>query len=88
MNFENSVSFAKQLDKNDPLKGFRQQFIIPSINGKEQIYFLGNSLGLQPKNAKEELNKILDQWSAYGVEGFFKGNDPWIDYHDKLAKPL
>jgi len=88
MQFENSLSFSQQLDKTDPLKNFRQQFIIPSINGKEQIYFLGNSLGLQPKNAKEELNKILDQWSAYGVEGFFKGDDPWIDYHDKLAKPL
>ena len=88
MQFENSLSFAQQLDKADPLKNFRQQFIIPSINGKAQIYFLGNSLGLQPKNAKEELNKILDQWSAYGVEGFFKGDDPWIDYHDKLTKPL
>ncbi|TMI86373.1 MAG: kynureninase [Bacteroidetes bacterium] len=88
MNFENSVSFAKQLDKNDPLKDFRQQFIIPSIDGKEQIYFLGNSLGLQPKKAKDELNKILGQWSVYGVEGFFKGDDPWIDYHDKLTKPL
>jgi len=88
MNFENSFSFAKRLDKDDPLKNFRQQFIIPSIDGKEQIYFLGNSLGLQPKNAKDELNKILDQWSVYGVEGFFKGDVPWIDYHDLLTKPL
>ena len=88
MRFENSLSFAQQLDKADPLKNFRQRFIIPLVNGKEQIYFLGNSLGLQPKNAKDELNKILDQWAAYGVEGFFKGDDPWIDYHNKLTKLL
>lgn len=88
MQFENSLSFAQELDKSDPLRIFRDKFIIPSVNGKEQVYFLGNSLGLQPKNTKEEINKILDQWAAYGVEGFFKGDDPWMDYHDQLTKPL
>ena len=88
MKFENSLEFALQLDKADLLKDFRNQFIIPSINGQEQIYFLGNSLGLQSKNTKEELNIILDQWAAYGVEGFFTGENPWMDYHDKLTKPL
>jgi kynureninase len=88
MQFENSLLFAQQLDKVDPLKDFRNQFIIPSVNDKEQIYFLGNSLGLQPKTTKEELNKILDQWGQYGVEGFFKGDQPWIDYHDQLTGPL
>jgi kynureninase len=88
MQFENSLLFAQQLDKVDPLKDFRSQFIVPSVNDKEQIYFLGNSLGLQPKNTKEELNKILDQWGQYGVEGFFKGDQPWIDYHDQLKGPL
>src|SRR5258706_14576456 len=86
--YQHSLEFARQSDALDPLKDFREKFIIPSINGKEQIYFLGNSLGLQPKNAKEELNKILDQWGQYGVEGFFKGDQPWIDYHDQLTKPL
>lgn len=88
MKFENSLVFAKRLDSDDPLKDFRQQFIIPVHNGKEQIYFLGNSLGLQPKTAKEELNKILDQWANYGVEGFFVGDNPWMHYHDQLTKPM
>ena len=88
MQFENSLLFAQQLDKDDPLKDFRNRFIIPSVNGKEQIYFLGNSLGLQPKNAKEEVDKIFNQWAAYGVEGFFKGDDPWINYHNQLIQPL
>jgi kynureninase len=86
--FENSVEFAKNLDANDALKGFREKFLIPSINGKEQIYFLGNSLGLQSKNIKEEINKILDEWASFGVEGFFMGEDRWLDYHDQLARPL
>src|SRR6266404_1029980 len=88
LEFQNSFEFAKRLDQQDPLKHFREKFIIPSINGKEQIYFLGNSLGLQSKNTKEELNKILDQWASYGVEGFFMGESPWKDYHDQLTKPL
>lgn len=88
MHFENTLPFAQQLDNNDPLKDFRQRFIVPSIDSKEQIYFLGNSLGLQPKSTKQELNKILDQWASYGVEGFFMGDQPWLDYHDLLTKPL
>ena len=87
-NFENTIEFAKKLDVNDPLKNFRDRFIIPSINGKEQIYFLGNSLGLQSRNVKEEIHKILDQWARFGVEGFFMGEDRWLDYHDQLTKPL
>lgn len=88
MIFENSASFASQLDENDPLKDFRQKFIIPEKDGKQKIYFLGNSLGLQPKSVKAELGKILDQWADYGVEGFFEGDDPWMNYHDKLTGPL
>ena len=87
-NFENTIEFAKKLDVNDPLKNFRDRFIITSINGKEQIYFLGNSLGLQSRNVKGEINKILDQWARFGVEGFFMGEDRWLDYHDQLTKPL
>ena len=85
---ENTRTFARQLDQQDPLKEFRQQFIIPVVGGKEQIYFLGNSLGLQPKTAEAAIKEIMLQWSGYGVEGFFKGDKPWMDYHDQLTQPL
>ena len=75
-------------DKKDPLSHFRKKFLIPQRNGNDQIYFLGNSLGLQPKSTASYINKVLNQWSQYGVEGFFMGDDPWINYHDKLTKPL
>lgn len=88
MQFERSLDFAQSLDKADPLQSFRNQFIIPSHQGKQQVYFLGNSLGLQSKKTKDALHAILDQWGTYGVEGFFMGDDPWMDYHDRLVKPL
>jgi kynureninase len=77
-----------QEDKNDPLSHFRKKFLIPQKDGKDQIYFLGNSLGLQPKSTASYINEVLHQWSQYGVEGFFMGDDPWINYHDKLTQPL
>jgi kynureninase len=88
MNFDDSITFAKQLDADDPLKEFRQKFIIPEDAGKQKIYFLGNSLGLQPKTTQKELLRILEQWSRYGVEAFFTGDTPWMDYHDLLTGPL
>src|SRR5687767_6652824 len=86
--FQNTLAFAQQLDAADPLKNFRKEFIIPEVNGKKQIYFLGNSLGLQPVRTKAYLQKILDGWSKWGVEAFFLGDEPWLNYHDQLAKPL
>jgi kynureninase len=88
MNFENSLQFAKGLDESDPLRSFRSEFIIPAVNGKEQIYFLGNSLGLQPKRTEVAIKDVLNQWADYGVEGFFKGSKPWLYSHDELTKPL
>jgi kynureninase len=86
--FENTRAFAQSLDAADPLKNFRKEFIIPEHNGRQQIYFLGNSLGLQPVRTKSYLQKVLDGWSALGVEAFFLGDEPWLNYHDTLAKPL
>lgn len=75
-------------DQNDSLAPFRKRFLIPQKENKDQIYFLGNSLGLQPKSTASYIGNVLDQWSKYGVEGFFMGDDPWMNYHDKLTKPL
>jgi len=61
MTFENTLQFAQQLDSNDPLRSFRDLFIIPSRDSKEQIYFLGNSLGLQPKKTEAAIKEVLNQ---------------------------
>jgi len=84
MNFENNLSFAKALDNTDALSAFRSQFLFPSADGKEFIYLCGNSLGLQPKAAKEVLNQQLDYWASHAVEGWFEGGAPWMFYHKEL----
>src|ERR1044072_1605074 len=88
MQCENSQSFASELDAEDTLGSFREQFIIPARNGVEQIYFLGNSLGLQPKKTAFYVEEIMNQWAQLGVEGFFQAGIPWLNYHDHLIRPL
>ncbi len=83
-----SLSYAQELDNHDKLRSFREQFIAPSANGKRSIYFLGNSLGLQPKTTRDEVLKIMDGWANLGVEGFFLGNDPWLNYQKHITPLL
>ena len=47
----NTHAYALELDDRDPLKSFRNKFLIPKSGNRELIYFLGNSLGLQPVDA-------------------------------------
>lgn len=84
MNFENSLAFAQHLDNIDPLKEMRDEYLFPQHNGQPFIYLCGNSLGLQPKVAKEVLNTQLDNWQNLAVEGWFDGDSPWMFYHKQL----
>lgn len=86
MQFENSLSFAREMDKKDPLKSFRKKFYIPTHKGKDTIYFTGNSLGLQPKSAKKYIQQELDDWAKLGVDGHFHAKNPWMPYHEKFSK--
>ena len=88
MNYENSMDFAQKMDEQDQLKNYRDKFYIPVINGKETIYFTGNSLGLQPKSTKEYINTELDDWAKWGVEGHFHAKHPWYAYHEMFAEPI
>jgi kynureninase len=86
MNFENNLSYAQQMDQQDPLSALREEYLFPQHNGKPFIYLCGNSLGLQPKSAREVLGKQLDNWHHLGVEGWFEGETPWMYYHQELKK--
>ena len=88
MQFENNIEFAKQLDEKDSLKSFRDKFYIPHINGKECIYFTGNSLGLQPKTTQDYVVNELEDWANFGVEGHFHSRNPWLSYHEILTSQL
>ncbi len=82
MIFENNLAFATQLDEQDSLNHFREQFYIPVINGNECIYFTGNSLGLQPKTTQDYVVNELEDWANFGVEGHFHATNPWFSYHE------
>lgn len=88
MNYQNDLAFAKRMDEEDPLKTFRQRFHIPQHNGKDCVYFTGNSLGLQPVTTKDYVNKELEDWASLGVEGHFQARNPWMPYHEIFPKQL
>ena len=88
MNYQNSLKFAQEQDLQDPLNKYREQFFFPQVNGKDAIYYTGNSLGLQPKSVRESINQELDDWSKFGVEGHFHAKNPWFSYHEMFAEPL
>lgn len=83
MNYEASLSFAKQIDQNDPLKDYRRMFHFHRMGGKEVIYFCGNSLGLMSKTTTEMVNKELEVWAKKGVIG---QHTYWESYHEHLSK--
>ena len=88
MTFQNTREFAKQLDAQDELKSYRDEFIFPQHNGKNVIYFTGNSLGLQPKRTKKYIDEVMNDWASLAVEGHFYADKPWWDYHERFANPL
>lgn len=85
-----STAHAAALDAADPLRHLRDQFLIPQHHGADQIYFVGNSLGLQPKGARAMVQEVLDLWASIAVEGHFTGTTHWMNYHrlvtDSLAR--
>ena len=86
MNFSYKESFAHKMDEQDSLKKFRNKFHIPPAHQRDQsIYFCGNSLGLQPKNAEKYIQQEIDNWRLMGVKGHTKGDTPWLPYHELLT---
>jgi kynureninase len=88
MEFKNTLSFARQLDKEDPLREYRNAFYFPRVAGKKVVYFTGNSLGLQPRLTRSYVDEIMSDWKELAVEGHFHAHKPWWDYHERLAAPL
>lgn len=85
---EFSLAHAQQLDRMDSLSEYRKQFYAPYLQNKRAIYFLGNSLGLQPKNTQQAIMEIMEGWANFGVEAFFLGDNPWLKYQQKITPLL
>src|SRR5688572_4250032 len=83
--FRLDLEYARGCDERDPLRACRSRFHMPAKNGREYIYFTGNSLGLQPRTVKAYIEQELADWAEHGVEGHFKAKSPWVSYHEFLT---
>ena len=83
-----SENYALTLDADDPLPTLRDEFLIPCHAGKEMSYFVGNSLGLQPRGARAQVEQVLDKWATEAVEGHFTPPAQWMTYHELVREPL
>jgi kynureninase len=71
MNFSPSLDFAKQLDQQDSLASYRDQFV---ANDPDLIYLDGNSLGRLPKSVIERMKKAVEEeWGSDLIRGWNKG---------------
>jgi kynureninase len=80
--------YARRQDEADELRVLRDEFHIPRHGDGEQLYFCGNSLGLQPRGVRTALMQELDDWAALGVEAHFRGRTPWMPYHESVREGL
>jgi kynureninase len=85
---EFSLDYTQSQDSQDPLKKFRNEFYFPQHEGRDCIYFTGNSLGLQPKGVKKYLEEELEDWAKHGVEGHFRSRRRWVAYHEFFSSSL
>ncbi len=63
---------AAELDARDPLREFRERFVIDP----EIVYLDGNSLGCLPRPTVARLERIVAQWGDRGVQGW---DDGWLE---------
>ena len=71
INFSSSLKFAKQLDQQDSLASYREQFV---ANDPDLIYLDGNSLGRLPKSVIGRAKKAVEEeWGADLIRGWNKG---------------
>lgn len=88
MHYAMTRAFAQDADANDPLKSFRSRFLVPTHEGREVLYFTGNSLGLQPAATRDYVEAELNDWAQFGVEGHFKSSRPWYSYHELFSQSV
>lgn len=80
--FQPTLDFAKQLDKEDNLSRFREEFYLQP----DSIYMDGNSLGLLSRRAERTLLESLADWKEHGIDGWTQGNHPWFTLSEKLGE--
>jgi kynureninase len=98
-----SASFATEMDTRNIYPCNRDKFCYPKLKDLpasrvdlslvdnpegECIYMCGNSLGLQPKTAKTNVDAEFDKWAKIGVFGHFEGDLPWATCEELLRPQM
>ncbi|KAH9934629.1 kynureninase [Fomitopsis serialis] len=101
MSTSTPASIFKLEASEDPLRVFRDEFVIPTnaqmkatavapeLENEPCTYLCGNSLGVLPKRSKQLVEEELQVWATRGVEGHFDhphGRD-WMHIAD-FVHPL
>ncbi len=80
---------ALALDSADRGLHRRHEFLFPKgADGKPATYLCGNSLGLQPVRAAEEVAKFMAEWQRLGVLGYHDPSADWLNLHECLVPAL
>ena len=85
--FRTDEDYARELDARDPLRPFRDRFF-PS---DADIYLLGNSLGLMPRDAAADIARVMEEWRGRSIDGWLHADPPWFHLAETLgaaAAPL
>lgn len=81
--FQTDKSYAIELDKQDPLASFKDQFF---IDDPDLIYMDGNSLGRLPRIVSERIHSIvIEEWGKDLIRSWNQG---WWDSPTRIGKKI
>ena len=86
MKKELTLEAARARDAADPANRRRAEFHFPRApDGRKVLYLCGNSLGLQPRRAAEDVLAFMNEWQELGVLGYHDPGADWLNLHERLA---
>jgi kynureninase len=77
------IDRARELDANDPLAGFREEFLF----GEERLSYLdGNSLGRLPRSARDRARQVVEvEWGERLIRGWSEG---WLELPRRVGDAI
>jgi len=77
------LAYAQHLDQQDPLRSFRDRFMIADQN---LIYLDGNSLGRLPKSAQDQARQVVEtEWGDQLIRSWGQG---WMETSTRIGAKL
>lgn len=76
------LSYARDLDKADPLAEFRSRFV---VSDPDLVYLDGNSLGRMPVVASAKMRSLEAEWGDRLVRGW---NEGWMDLSRRIGDKI